>query len=289
MAVPLVTTAKRLGWLAQPDFCSRCFWLQEKIGFKKPWAIAMPLYSSMDRIQKRVVEQTLENTGKVPAWLEEVGDIVSCMKPPHHSNFFYVDDVTGLKVRGEADLILKRKDGQLAIVDLKTSRSCGRDMLLPTYEVQQNAYALAAEAQGLGDVVSLHLAYMAIDSDASIADSVAAVGSCDLTAGFTPQLYPLKLDSSILSPLCQRHVELCGLDQMPEAHATCRQCDMILNMANAAQSPPTDATTKASAASAPLPTHASKPDVLFEAEHPRDADPVRYSRSLYRLLGTRRV
>ena len=234
MQDPWTTPAKRLGWLNQPDFCPRCFYLQKLIGFKKPWSIGMPIYGALDRVQKRFVEQTLDRTGKLPDWLAEVGDIGGYVKPPHHSKFFYIDEATGLKVRGEADLILKRSDGKIAIVDLKTSRSFGRDMLLPTYEVQQNAYAVAAAAQGLGEVASLHLAYLAIDEEQSLTASLSGSGPGEMLASFDPQIYPLGLDSSILPPLCQRHVDLCQMTTMPEPIEGCKNCELILTMAEAA-------------------------------------------------------
>ncbi|MEO0476775.1 MAG: PD-(D/E)XK nuclease family protein, partial [Planctomycetota bacterium] len=192
-----------------------------------------PLYSALDSVQKEIVHRTIDATGKVPEWLEGVGDIVGYIDPPHHSKFFYEDDATGLRVRGQADLILKRRDGRLAIVDLKTSRSCGKDMLRPTYLVQQNAYAQAAKAQGLGEVASLHLAYMALDSEQSIITTLIDSNACEVTAGFRPQLYPLDLDESILAPLCKQHLDLVNTEQMPEPLEGCKDCDLVLRMAAA--------------------------------------------------------
>ena len=222
MQEPWTTPAKRLGWLNQPDFCPRCFYLQKLIGFKKPWPIPMPIYTALDRIQKQIVETAIHETGAPPPWLTEVGPISGYIDPPHHSKFFF-DTKAGVRVRGQADLILTRPDGTLAIVDLKTSRSAGRDALLPTYHVQQNAYALAAEAQGLGKVASISLLYLGIEPEASLYTSIGG-NAGDAVAIFKAVHHQLELDPSCIEPLCERYRELMEANHPPDPAEGCKEC-----------------------------------------------------------------
>lgn len=51
-------------------------------------------------------------------------------------------EVSGVILRGVPDLICRRRDGALAILDNKTARyTDGQDALAPLYETQLNAYA----------------------------------------------------------------------------------------------------------------------------------------------------
>lgn len=234
----IITPAKRLGWLNQPDFCEGCFYVQKLIGFSKPWPIPMPIYTALDRIQKHIVQQTLDKTGGPPTWLHQVGDVVGYIEPPHYSKFSFDTDVGAtVRVRGQADLILKLANGNLAIVDLKTSKSAGRDALLPTYHVQQNAYARAAEAQGLGTVESVSLLYLGIDSVGSIEASISDQ-AMDAIAVFDATYFPLELDPTCIEPLCERYKELYLAKSLPKSRDGCKECEKIEYLLDALRGTP---------------------------------------------------
>lgn len=230
MSDKLITSAKRLGWLNMPDFCPRCFYLLKSLNWKKPWSLPMPVYMALDSIQKRYIHRIIDETNAPPSWLHDPGEINGYIEPPHWNNFFYESD-SGVRVRGQADLILKRPNGNICIVDLKTSGSDPtRDMLMPTYVVQQNVYAMAAEQMGIGKVDSISLLYMAIQKDKSVAADIDP-GVGGNIAYFKARRHELPRKNALVEFLCLKYRDLCALKEMPSPHSDCKECEMIRQLA----------------------------------------------------------
>lgn len=192
----------------------------------------MPIYTALDTIQKAIVHRTIDETGAAPSWLGEVGDFVGYIEPPSYHHFYY-DSPSGVRVRGQADLILRRADGKLAIVDLKTSRSFGRDVLLPTYHVQQNAYRLAAEAMGLGEVASISLLYMSVLPSTSVKVSLASEVTWNTCAVFEAIHHPLELDPDCVDSLCMAYRDLIESTTAPASREGCIDCGKIETICHA--------------------------------------------------------
>lgn len=156
-----IISAKDLGSLTMPDFCSRCFWLERHLG-KVP-SIFPGIFSTLDAVTKRNVHWTFTKKDKLPDWLSiqdvvevEEGDIFFKL-PVNHSGWVLV---------GRPDNIFRRKDGTYHIVDYKTAKFTERqDELFPMYEVQLNCYAYLAERYGFRPVSKLSLVYCQPNED----------------------------------------------------------------------------------------------------------------------------
>ena len=157
--------AKKLGNLNAPDFCARCHQLRVQLRWKVPFDVFPGVFSLLDIAEKRWVTAYLDEHGCLPDCLSELGDVVGYINCPKFTKFFFNSTEHDVRVHGEADLILVRRDGKLVIVDLKTALANPNDPLRPKYEVQACAYARAAEAQGMGKVAALALVYLAPSFD----------------------------------------------------------------------------------------------------------------------------
>jgi len=154
---PLRISGKRLGYLAQPEACERCFWLQARMGWRLPYSMFAGIFSSIDSYSKKATAAHYALRGSVPQWLGFEGTPIAV---PHHSQFQSDVKSHGIVLSGAPDEIIRRSDGTLVIVDYKTSRATvHQDELMPTYTTQLNAYGLIAEAIGLGKVSGLYLVY----------------------------------------------------------------------------------------------------------------------------------
>lgn len=159
-------SGKNLGDLAKPDCCKRCFWIKHKAGNQIPFQIFPGIFSSIDSFTKKVIHNYIDQQGKGPEYLKDIGDIVGYIDPPHNSKFCYQDSISRITLSGDADGILKLSSGSLAILDYKTAKfSKNQDALLPVYEIQLNAYAIISEALGLGKISKLALVYMEPQTD----------------------------------------------------------------------------------------------------------------------------
>jgi len=228
MSEQLITSAKRLGWLAQPDFCPRCFHIKKQLKWKAPWAIPMPIYGRLDKLQKRLVQEFIDRFGIGAGWLSSIGEVVGYIDPPHWSKFWYDDPASGVRVRGQADLILRLSNGELFILDLKTSNSIpAEDPLMPTYIVQQSVYAMAAEQRGLGKVAGAGLAYMRT-LDQSLDDMLPSPDSgLEMQVGFSVEIHHLPHEPELVRELCQRYRELYELEVPPERREGCKECALV--------------------------------------------------------------
>lgn len=229
----LTVSAKRLGWLHQPSFCPRCFHIQKGLNWKRPYAIPMPIYTKLDRAQKQYISTYIDVHGHAPDWMSAVGSVVGHIHPPSYTKFFHISAAHNVKVRGNADLILELANGHLAIVDLKTANpNCENDHLAPTYLVQQNAYALAAEFQDMGTVDSVSLLYMTAMTDDVDAMAPVEGQQAGMVVPFEATHYQLDLNPDLVENLCGRYRELCEAVKMPEPLEGCKECALTEGIAD---------------------------------------------------------
>ncbi len=149
-----VISAKDLGRLALVDFCPRCFWIERNLG-KVP-GIFPSIFSSLDALTKRSVEESFKKEGKLPDWLE----IKNIKKVEKDILFKFPFKESDWVLTGRPDNIFETGEGSYHIVDYKTAKFTDRqDELFPMYEIQLNSYALLAEKYGLEPVSDLSLIY----------------------------------------------------------------------------------------------------------------------------------
>jgi hypothetical protein len=221
-------SAKKLGWLAMPSFCPRCFWIRTHMNGEPPFSVFPKIFNEIDRFEKRVVHGWFDE-GTVPPWLTDLG-VIGYINPPHSSKFRMPlgDDVL---LTGEADAIFKRQDGFLTIADYKTAYCAGTDdPLYPVYEVQLNAYALLAEHLGLGKVSHLALIY----AEPCTSDLTARAESTRRKDGFClpfrTRILEIPLNTDLVPALAIAAREIFDITTCPPCKDGCRDCEQSTEM-----------------------------------------------------------
>lgn len=205
-----------------PNFCPRCFWIQQH-AHKLPFQIPMPgIFSSIDAYTKKVVHGFTDQNGRFPKWLSNLG-IVEYRNPPHHSRFFVLDEEFGVKLTGVPDGIFVRPNGSYVIADYKTARFTEKqDELFPQYEVQLNGYAYIGARAGFDPMSGLYLVYTEPVTDAeTAASSVVATG---FTMPLAPKILEVQMKPEIIKPLFQKVRQIHDLPQPPEGTFGCTDC-----------------------------------------------------------------
>lgn len=221
-------SGKDLGHVSLPNFCPRCFWVQRLAPAGLPFQVFPGIFSSIDSYSKHVVHSWFDRNSCAPPWLADLGNIVGYLDPPHHTKFFMDDEETGIRLTGAPDAVFRLGDGSLMIGDYKTAKFTGtQDKLLPVYVTQLNAYALIAEAIGLGTVSRLALIYTepVTDHGAANTDDVHRKNGFDMR--FTSRIMPLELKTESIPPLLRRVCDIVENLGPPQRHPGCKNCDRL--------------------------------------------------------------
>lgn len=150
-----IISGKDLGQLALKDFCPRCFWIERKLG-KAP-SIFPGIFSTIDSLTKKSVKRSYLERNCLPEWLP----IENAVKPIEFPRISVpMLEYGGWILTGDPDEVFEMDDGSYHIVDYKTAKFTNRqDDLLPMYQVQLNAYALALPVYNIKPITKLSLLY----------------------------------------------------------------------------------------------------------------------------------
>jgi len=220
----LVISAKDLGELAKPDFCSRCFWLKRHAR-SLPFQIFPGIFSSIDAYTKKVVHAWMDRNDGAPFGLEQLGKVVDCIDPPSHHTFRMEVPRYDILLTGEPDGILQLADDSIAIIDYKTARfTPAQDEMMPIYVVQLNGYAAIAEHLDYGKVSKLALVYAEPVTDEETASQPETHTEDGFTMPFSISIHPVELDLGMLEPLYRRAREIYDLPEPPDGRTECEDC-----------------------------------------------------------------
>ena len=225
-------SGKNLGQLALKSFCPRCFWLRMHNKGRLPYQIFPGIFSSIDSYTKKITAAHFANHGRLPDWLESLGDELTPVPVPHHSTFRHEDSATRIRLTGAPDDIFRAKDGAYVIVDYKTARhSKHQDTLSPMYRIQLNAYAWIGERIGLDPVRSVALIYYEPMTDLTDAEFEERTTSGAMAMGFDPKVVPIRLDpEAMVRPLLERARSIYDESAPPVGLAGCEDCKQLASM-----------------------------------------------------------
>ncbi len=221
----LTISATELGSYAGFGFCARCAWIRMHVK-QLPWQGFPGIFSSIDRYTKGVVLSHLERDGRLPPWLEGIGNAVGHLDPPHWSKFQASDEATGAILRGEADAVFRFADGSCAIVDYKTSRyNPDNRSQHRVYRAQLNAYAWIAARLDFPPVSRLALAYMEPATDDEAVSAPGVLNDNGFALSFRPRIVDVDLDPErLIPPLLRKAARIHSLPTPPEPRNNCRDC-----------------------------------------------------------------
>jgi hypothetical protein len=215
---------KQLGELANPDFCPRCFWLHQRMGFKAPFSMFPGIFSTLDKYQKNMVTEHIKAHGKVPEWLNVFGEFTEVVPSPHWSKFS-MDLPDGWKFRGATDTLLRKTDGSLFILDEKTAMPKGEGHPLEAlYDVQLNGYAKIAEAVGLGPVSGLGIVYNTPQQFGEDITVEKMASDDSYTMKFVPVTREVSIDGDNITILLSRATTIIEMETCPTGNEGCKNC-----------------------------------------------------------------
>ena len=226
----LTISVTSLAQLAKEDACERCFWLNDRLKGRWPQSHFPGVFTHLDRAGKLALAQWVSEKHQTPPWLAKFGQIERLIKPPHWSKFNFTHG--DLQVRGEADVIAVLESGGLFIPDLKTAMfTAKQEEVLPIYAAQVNCYGLAAEAQGLGTVEKLAIAYLQPQPDGQADDMIRDGG---FAVYFSALAFGVDRNDERIFELCNRAKEILSSD-IPLLSSTCAECQKLGNLINVVQ------------------------------------------------------
>lgn len=227
MAEPITISAKNLGALAMPDFCSRCFWIgMHADGL--PYQIFPGIFSSIDSYNKRLVHGWFDRHGSAPAWLGALGKIKTYRPPPHHSKFKILDAESNVELRGTPDGIFVMDDDSHLIVDYKTAKfTPHQDSLFPMYEVQLNAYAVIGEQKGFSPVSGLALVYTEPVTSVAAAAKDSNQSGSGFVMEFSAHIERVRLQPKRIPTLLAQVREICDRKRPPATRKGCKDCVLL--------------------------------------------------------------
>ncbi len=226
MSEQIQISAKNLGAIALPNFCSRCFWLKLKLK-NLPFQIFPGIFSSIDSYSKKIIKFCFDRKGQCPAWLSQLGAI-SYIKSPHFSKFYIINEKYNIKLTGSPDAVFLRSDKSYLIADYKTARyTKTQDELLPMYEVQLNAYAVIGEQRDINPVSGLALIYTEPLTEESHAAEERSHREDGFSLGFSAYIHNVELNPEIIEPLLEKTREIFELPVIPKGLEGCKDCHLL--------------------------------------------------------------
>ena len=225
-------SAKKLGELALPSFCPRCFWLKLKLNNKLPFQIFPGIFSSIDTYTKNIIHKWFDNNNSAPHWLCDLGEITGYVNPPHYSKFSIVDNNNDIVFTGIPDGIFTKADGSFVIVDYKTAKyTKAQGSLYPMYDIQLNGYALIGNENGFYPVSDIALIYMEplTDKEKVVYDD--KYRDDGFVLGFTSKIHKVNLNPAKIYPLLAQVREIYETPSLPGSRTFCKDCDSVEKIA----------------------------------------------------------
>src|SRR5437867_2064629 len=218
-------SAKKLGEVALPDFCPRCFWIKLHVQYRPPFQVFPGIFSSIDSYTRKVVHQWFESHGEAPPWLSHIGRITGYRPPPHYSSFGIIDERLNIELRGSPDAIFVRPDRSHIIGDYKTAKyTATQDALFPMYETQLNAYALIGRQRGLAPVSGLALIYMEPVTDESAAAKRTNRRDEGFAMGFAAHVLRVEINLRSVCALLATVRDISDRRKPPAGREGCKEC-----------------------------------------------------------------
>src|ERR1035441_2701637 len=101
----------KLGALAAPNNCSTCYWILQRLKFKKPFNFPMPaILNNLDGQHKQLVSVLLDRVGKLPEFFGSFRSATEVL-PIEAIKGFHSE--TNLDLYGKPDLVLRNADGSV--------------------------------------------------------------------------------------------------------------------------------------------------------------------------------
>lgn len=222
-------SARNAGQAALEKFCPRCGWYLLRIK-KMPFAFGMPgLMFYAEAMEKAFIFSYLSKYGKVPSYFGPFADCTEPIEFPY--SMVQEHKETGVLVSARADMILRKRDGNLCLIDLKTAKpEGGGKFFKPQYEIQVIGYSWVAEEAGLGTVGTTGLIYCEVQDPAFKENPLKYKTDTGILVPFDFKMCEVELDFSRLTKCLKVMSKLWKADRPPSGRDGCKDCALLTKL-----------------------------------------------------------
>jgi len=195
-----------------------------------PFDKGMPgLMFYMERAEKEYILSYLKKFGRAPKYF---GPYADCTEPVEFPfSMWHHHDETGVDVTARVDMMLRKKNGKICLLDLKTVVSDGGGKeFLPQYEIQVIGYSWVTEATKLGKVDTAGLLYCEIQIEEFILDPLKFMTDSGMVTPFRFEPFEVKLDYSRLSRCLKEMNRLWQAARPPQGADKCKDCQLFTRL-----------------------------------------------------------
>jgi hypothetical protein len=227
----LKISARNAGQAELKKFCPRCCWYLLRLK-KMPFQMGMPgLMFYLEQAQKAFILTYLSQFNSLP---KHFGPFANCTKPvdfPFSMSALHKD--TGVQLTAQADMMLGKPDGTVALLDLKTSRiDGGGHEYLPQYEIQVIGYSWVAEAAKVGKVTTAGLLYCEVQVDQFKHEPLQYKTDSGIMVPFNFTPHEVELDYSRLTRCLQVVNKIWQDARPPQGAEKCKDCALLTRLVN---------------------------------------------------------
>ncbi|MFA5878021.1 MAG: PD-(D/E)XK nuclease family protein [Candidatus Staskawiczbacteria bacterium] len=156
--------------------CPRCFWLDKKMGIRRPPPYPYALNSAVDALLKEEFDTYRENgeahpflaAHNIPAKLFHNQDLLNQWRS-NFSGIRYYDPQLDATLFGAVDDILEFEDGKLAALDYKSTGSKVANVY-DRFQLQLDIYTFLLEKNGFATPRKGYLAFYVVDKGSGFVD-----------------------------------------------------------------------------------------------------------------------
>jgi len=207
--------------------CPRCFYLDNKLGTKRPSMPSFNLNIAVDELFKKEFDE-FRNAGKRHPIMEEYGiDAVPFQHTEIDSwrdNFIGIEHLhepTGLMISGAIDDVWQTRDGKLIVVDYKATSKDGKIVTLSDsswegqYKRQMGVYQWLFEKNGHNVSSTGYFVY---------ANALQTEEQFDNKLIFETTLVPCEGETSWIEPVLEKIKECLDAEMYPPSGDSCEFC-----------------------------------------------------------------
>jgi CRISPR/Cas system-associated exonuclease Cas4 (RecB family) len=156
--------------------CPRCFWLEKKMGIRRPQpypyalnaAVDFLLKEEFDSYRKKGEQHPLLTANNIPAKLFPNQELLNQWRS-NFSGIRYYDEKLDATLFGAVDDVLEFEGGKLAPLDYKSTGSAAANVY-DRFQLQMDIYTYLLEKNGFATVKKGYLAFYIVDKKSGFED-----------------------------------------------------------------------------------------------------------------------
>lgn len=222
-------SARNAGQAELEKYCPRCCWYTMRIK-KMPFQFGVAgLMIYMEQIEKKFVLEYLSRFDTLPKYFGPFADCTGPVEFPY--SMCQEHSETGVLVTARPDIILRKKNGEICLLDFKTSKpEGGGKEFLPQYEIQVIGYSWVSEQAGIGKVGTTGLVYCDVQRDVVLEDPMKYKTDAGIVVPFDFKMHEVDLDYSRLTKCLKEFNKLWKADRPPQGADKCKDCARLTRL-----------------------------------------------------------